>query len=133
MSCPFLNKFPYNYLKRYPTTILSKYVNTCPVMSRRLSSIVSSDDYPTLGGDGQQPISTKPLTPPEDHYEGNVSQCPFFDIVKPSLKVASAKVVQDICEVKGNKSRWPSFILFSISSSSSPLSKFFIYRGEFQL
>ncbi|KAJ6222121.1 hypothetical protein RDWZM_000666 [Blomia tropicalis] len=103
MSCPFLNKFPYNYLKRYPTTILSKYVNTCPVMSRRLSSIVSSDDYPTLGGDGQQPISTKPLTPPEDHYEGNVSQCPFFDIVKPSLKVASAKVVQDICEVKGNK------------------------------
>jgi len=37
-----------------------------------------------------------------DHYSGNVSECPFFDIVKPSLKVASAKIVQDICEVKSS-------------------------------
>lgn len=37
-----------------------------------------------------------------NHYAGNVSDCPFFDIVKPSLKIASANIVQDICEVKGN-------------------------------
>lgn len=32
--------------------------------------------------------------------EGDVSQCPFFDIFKPTLQKASDNVVQDICEVK---------------------------------
>lgn len=32
--------------------------------------------------------------------EGDVSQCPFFNILKPTLQKASDNVVQDICEVK---------------------------------
>ena len=32
--------------------------------------------------------------------EGDPSQCPFFDIFKPTLQKASDNVVQDICEVK---------------------------------
>lgn len=54
MSCPFLNKFPYNFLKRYSTTVLNNYTNKCPVMSRRLSSFVSDDVQATSAKSTQQ-------------------------------------------------------------------------------
>lgn len=32
--------------------------------------------------------------------EGDISQCPFFDVFKPTVRQASDNVVKDICEVK---------------------------------
>lgn len=62
MSCPFLNKFPYGYLKRYSVSILSPYAYKCPVMSRRLSSL-SSDGFETFTCSPSQTNESK-LSPP---------------------------------------------------------------------
>lgn len=49
---------------------------------------------------GKIEASLNPHPANEAGHQGDVSQCPFFDIVKPSLKQASANIVQDIAEVK---------------------------------
>lgn len=58
-----------------------------------------------------------------------MSQCPFFNLVKPSLKVASNKVVQDIYEVK-NKRKHRSLVL--LLSFASPFRLPHLAGGQFQ-
>nr|XP_023020834.1 5-aminolevulinate synthase, nonspecific, mitochondrial-like [Leptinotarsa decemlineata] len=44
MSCPFLTRLSYNYVKNYAPVLLKTYGNQCPVISRSLNSIASDGE-----------------------------------------------------------------------------------------
>lgn len=50
--------------------------------------------------------------------EGDISKCPFFDILKPTVREASVNVVQDICEVKSNHASTTNFTCDSKSEKN---------------
>ncbi|KAH9424553.1 5-aminolevulinate synthase, nonspecific, mitochondrial [Dermatophagoides pteronyssinus] len=105
-KCPFLNKFSLSFLNNYSNVLMNNFLNKCPHMSKRLSSSDFNHpmDQPQRFQQQQMATNANPATKnhpnTNTNMEGDPSQCPFFDIFKPTLQKASDNVVQDICEVK---------------------------------
>ena len=79
MPCPFLARFPSNFIRNYGTSTLINFSQHCPVMSRKLSSGAEIADSPVA--------------------ESINSKCPFLSNQPRAVKEANPAMEEDIIHV----------------------------------
>ncbi|XP_055927290.1 5-aminolevulinate synthase, non-specific, mitochondrial-like isoform X2 [Argiope bruennichi] len=79
--CPFVSSLNPKFLKNYGASMMKLYSDQCPFMRHYASSIKNSENVEKV---------------PE-------MKCPFLQQVKPSVKVASTEIQEDVIDLTANK------------------------------